>query len=117
MPDASAVVSAVKAQDLGKLERALAQAGGRVPATAVLAAAQQAWKPGLVQLKRHGGDLNAIYRNYRPLHALIQEVPHGESPANPQRVACLAWLLKNGADPELTGAWPAARAIVVAAFQ
>jgi ankyrin repeat protein len=31
-------------------------------------------------------------------------------------LACLDWLLANGADPELTGAWPPARAIIVAAF-
>ena len=31
-------------------------------------------------------------------------------------MACLEWLLENGADPELTGAWPSARAIIVAAF-
>jgi ankyrin repeat protein len=34
----------------------------------------------------------------------------------PQRLACLEWLLAHGADPELTGAWPPARALIVAAF-
>jgi ankyrin repeat protein len=75
----------------------------------VVGAAQRA---DLAELKRLKGDLNASYRNYRPLHALIQE----EKSATAKRLACLDWLLSNGADPELTGGWPPARAIVTAAF-
>jgi ankyrin repeat protein len=31
-------------------------------------------------------------------------------------MACLEWMLAHGADPERTGGWPAARALIVAAF-
>jgi ankyrin repeat protein len=67
-------------------------------------------------LKKRGGDLNASFRNYRPLHSLIQEHAHKEGASTPKRAACLAWLLANGADTELTGAWPSMRALIVAAF-
>jgi ankyrin repeat protein len=74
-------------------------------------------QPALALLKAAGADLNAAWRNYRPLHNLLQEDPHAAAgkPA-PARLACLEWLLDNGADPELLGAWPSARAIIVAAF-
>ena len=84
---------------------------------AILAAAGQAFLPGVKLLHRHGADLNASYRNYRPLHALLQEDPHAEAGhPKPERLECLEWLLENGADPEQPGAWPAARAIIIAAF-
>jgi len=81
------------------------------------AAGGQASQPMLALLKKAGADLNASWRNYRPLHNLLQEEPHAAAgkPA-PARLACLEWLLANGADPELLGAWPSARAIIVAAF-
>jgi ankyrin repeat protein len=81
------------------------------------AAAGRAMQPALAMLKKAGADLNASWRNYRPLHNLLQEEPHAAAgkPA-PARLACLEWLLENGADPELLGAWPSARAIIVAAF-
>ncbi|MGO4885983.1 MAG: ankyrin repeat domain-containing protein [Bryobacteraceae bacterium] len=80
-------------------------------------AAGRALQPALVLLKKAGADLNASWRNYRPLHNLLQEEPHGAAgKPDPARLACLEWLLENGADPELTGAWPSARAIIVAAF-
>lgn len=68
-------------------------------------------------LVERGATLNEIYRGYRPLHALLQESPHDatEDP-DPARVECLNWMLANGADPELSGAWPPARAILIAAF-
>ena len=83
----------------------------------VVAAGGGAIQPALALLKKAGADLNASWRNYRPLHALLQEEPHAAAgkPA-PARLACLEWLLDNGADPELPGAWPSARAIIVAAF-
>lgn len=69
-------------------------------------------------LKSAGADLNALFRGYRAMHALIQEKPHGgETDASADRLACLAWMLQNGADPELPAAWPPSRAILVAAFQ
>jgi len=84
---------------------------------AVVAAGGRAMQPALALLKKAGADLNASWRNYRALHALLQEEPHAAAgkPA-PARLACLEWLLDNGADPELLGAWPSARAIIVAAF-
>ncbi|HLY19289.1 MAG TPA: ankyrin repeat domain-containing protein [Bryobacteraceae bacterium] len=84
---------------------------------AVGMAAGRAMLAALKLLKAAGADLNASWRNYRPVHALLQEEPHaaGGKPA-PARLACLEWLLAHGADPEQLGAWPAARAIIVAAF-
>jgi len=67
-------------------------------------------------LVKHGADLNAIHRGYRPLHALIQEKPHGDQQATGERLACLRWMLEHGANPELTGAWPPARALLVATW-
>ena len=87
----------------------------RKPKT-VLAAAQGAAVPALEILVARGADLNAAYRGYRPLHALIQERPHHETEPSPERLACMDWLLAHGADPELHGAWPPARALLVAAF-
>ncbi len=81
------------------------------------AAAGRAMRPALALLKRAGADLNASWRNYRPLHNLLQSEPHAAAgKPEPARLACLEWLLANGADPELLGAWPSARAIIVAAF-
>ncbi len=71
------------------------------------------------ELDARGADWNARWRNYRPLHALIQEDPHGPhalGKADPQRLKCLDWLLAHGADPEQVGAWPSARALIIAAF-
>jgi len=83
----------------------------------MVGAGGKAWQAGLAMLVRAGGDLNGAYRNYRALYALIQEDPHKAGPPTPERVACLEWMLAHGADPELPGAWPAARALVIAAFQ
>jgi ankyrin repeat protein len=84
---------------------------------AIVTAAGGAFGRAVQLLHRHGADLNAAWRGYRPLHALLQEEPHaaGGKPAA-ERLACLDTLLKLGADPELPGAWPQARAIVIAAF-
>ena len=86
-------------------------------ARAVGEAGRLAWREAFELLVAAGADLNAPYRNYRPLHALLQEDAHAASatPA-PERVACLEWLLDHGADPEQTGGWPMARGIVVAGF-
>jgi len=88
----------------------------QVLARAAVMCAGRAWQPALELLLRHGADLNGVWRGYRPLHALIQERPHGETKPTPERLACLDWLLANGADAEQTGAWPPSRAIIVAAF-
>ena len=85
---------------------------------ALIAAAQKADVGALKVLVGRGGDLNASYRNYRPMHAMIQERPHTAmaGKAEPKRLTCLAWLLEHGADPDALGAWPSSRAILVAAF-
>ena len=62
-----------------------------------------------------GAGVSASYRNYRPLHALIQEKPHEGGSSTPERVKCLEFLLEHGADPQLQGAWPLASAVVIAA--
>jgi ankyrin repeat protein len=110
------MLALVKKQDRAALARALKSHRGPIPAAAVVSAAGLGWKAGLELLVEHGADLNASYRNYRPIHALIQEDPHRGGSSTPKRLSCLTWLLKHGADPELTAAWPAARALVVAAF-
>src|SRR5262245_62006167 len=110
------IVTAVRAQDRAALKRALGHSGGKIPAQVMVDAARLAWLPGLVELVKAGGDLNASWKNYRPLHALIQEKPHEGGSSTPARVKCLEWMLAHGADPELHGAWPAARAVIVAAF-
>ena len=42
------------------------------------AAGQMAWQEGLALLHKQGADLNAIWRGYRPMHAMIQEAPHAK---------------------------------------
>jgi uncharacterized protein len=116
MPRGSDLNAAIAALDLAALERYLKTHRGPIPARAIVEAGRLAWKPGLALLRKHGGDLNASYRNYRAIHNLIQEKPHEGGSSTPKRVRCLEWLLAHGADPELTGAWPAVRAIIVAAF-
>ena len=104
-----------------KREKKRARAPG---ASEWVGAAQRADLAQLEALLARGADPNASWRNYRALHALIQEKPHGEpgepdaSPAEPnaKRLACFDWLLAHGADPDALGAWPSARAILVAAF-
>jgi ankyrin repeat protein len=86
-------------------------------ARAIGEAGRAAFREALELLVAAGADLNASYRNYRPLHSLLQEDPHaaGGKPSL-ERLACLEWMLEHGADPEQLGAWPSARAIVVAGF-
>src|SRR5690349_7984899 len=111
----SPLLAAIAAQDLTALRKALAKSKS-IPPRAIMEAGRLAWKPGLALLVKHGADLNASYRNYRAIHALIQEKPHEGGSSTPRRKACLEWLLAHGADPEQIGAWPAVRALVVAAF-
>ncbi|MCU1237352.1 MAG: hypothetical protein JWP63_5319, partial [Candidatus Solibacter sp.] len=84
---------------------------------AVVAAGQRALQPALAVLLDAGADLNAVWRNYRLVYALLEEDRHaGVRKPSPERLACLEWMLAHGADPEQLGAWPSARAIIVAAF-
>ena len=113
-----AVVTAVAARDLDGVRRLLPTGKTTaIPAAAMVKAGQMAWLPGLKWLVARGGDLNASFKNYRALHALIQEEPHGVTAATATRIRCLEWMLEHGADPELPAAWPSARALVIAAFQ
>jgi len=114
---AQPLLRAVQSRTLAQLRAALAKHEGEIPARVMVAAGQLAWQEGLAALVKAGGDLNAPYRNYRPLHALIQEDPHRAGTLTPARAACLEWMLGHGADPELPGAWPSSRALVIAAFQ
>jgi ankyrin repeat protein len=80
-------------------------------------ASRLGWAEALQLLVKSGADLNASWRNYRPLHSLIQEKPHSKEPgAVAERISLLNWMLANGADPEQLGGWPATRAIITAAF-
>ncbi len=111
------LIQAMRDHDLKKARVALkADPKAAKNPRAIVAAGGQAFQPGLALLAKHGADLNAIHRGYRALHNLIQERPHGETNPSAERLACLDWLLANGADPELPGAWPPARAMIVAAF-
>jgi ankyrin repeat protein len=111
------LAAAVKAQNLPAFTRAIAAHKGPLPPKVIMNVAQYAWMSALKLLAKRGADFNASARNYRPLHAVIQEKPHGGAGAAPDRVVCLEWLLDHGADPELMGGWPQGRALVIAAFQ
>lgn len=112
---ADALKAAIASRDLAALRKALKKAPVPVHAKVVGQAAGAGWLAGLRAIDAHGADFNAIYRNYRPIHALIQENPHAGGSSTPERVRCLEWLLEHGADPQLQGAWPLASAIVIAA--
>ncbi len=110
-------VAALRRGDVAQLTALLA----REPpfahkAQLIVDAARGARLDVLKLLVKHGADPNAHWRGYRPLHALIQEQPHKEPEPSRDRLECLDWLLEHGADPEQLGAWPPARAILVAAF-
>jgi ankyrin repeat protein len=112
------LIEAIRTRDAEATRTAIASdPKGARAARAVVQAAQVAWIPGLKMLAAAGADPNGSYRNYRPLHALMQEEPHAVNcvPAK-ERLECLVWLLEQGADPEQLGAWPLARAIVIAGF-
>lgn len=83
----------------------------------IVEAARQGDPEAVAACLRAGADPNANWRGYRPLHALIQEKPHaGARDPDRERRTALDRLLRAGADPEQLGAWPPARAILVAAF-
>jgi ankyrin repeat protein len=84
----------------------------------MVAAGRLSSLPVIQLLHRNGSDLNASYKKYSALSNLIQENPHAaaDGKADPDRLACLAWMLEHGADPEQLSAWPPARAIIIAAF-
>jgi len=112
------LLQALQTEDIAAIRAAVEAepAAAKFP-RAIIAAAGRALLPAVQLLHRRGADLNAVWRNYRPIHNLMQTDPHAatEKP-EPGRLACLEWMLANGADPELAGAWPAARALIIAAF-
>lgn len=115
---ASELIQALRAGKLASVRAAMkADPKEAKRPRAIVEAGRLAFKQAMALLHRNGGDLNASWRGYRPLHALIQEEPHaaGGKPSA-ERLACLEWLLEHGADPEQPGAWPPARAIIIAAF-
>ncbi|HYL75231.1 MAG TPA: ankyrin repeat domain-containing protein [Bryobacteraceae bacterium] len=68
-------------------------------ARAVVEAGRLAFREAFALLQKNGADLNAIWRGYRPLHALLQEDPHAAAgKPTSERLACLDWLLQHGAD-------------------
>ena len=112
------LLQALQAGDMPAIRAAIEEdpAAAKIPCM-IGTAAGRANLPAVQFLHKHGADLNAAWRNYRPLHNLMQTDPHASAgKPSPERLACLEWLLANGADPELTGAWPPARALIVAAF-
>ena len=115
---ADEMIEALRAGNLAAVRaRVLADPKAARQARAMNEAAARAFLPAVKLLHKHGADLNGVWRNYRPLHNLMQTDPHADAgKPSPQRLACLEWLLQNGADPELMGAWPSARAIIIAAF-
>ncbi|HYW45938.1 MAG TPA: ankyrin repeat domain-containing protein [Bryobacteraceae bacterium] len=115
---ADALIGALRARKLSAVRAAVkAKPEAARHPRAILEASRLAFQQALELFHRNGADMNAAWRNYRPLHALMQEEPHAEAgqPA-PERLACLDWLLEHGANPEQLGAWPPARAIIIAAF-
>jgi ankyrin repeat protein len=114
---AEKLIEAIRGGELTMVRQALREKPkAAVLARAVVMAGGRAWQPALELLQRHGADLNGVWRGYCAIHNLIQERPHAGAKPEPERLRCLEWLLANGADPEQLGAWPPARAIVVAAF-
>lgn len=111
-------VAAIQQGETAALEGALdADPKLALKAQLVLAAAGSLNLSALRVLVRRGADINASWRGYRALHAVIQAEPHEQSyEPTRERLACLDWLLEHGADPEQLGAWPPARAVLVAAF-
>jgi ankyrin repeat protein len=109
---------AIRGGDFAAVERALAAEPKLARKTQhVVDAARLARRDVLALLLKGGADIDASSRGYRPLHALLQERLHGEADApSKERIACLDFLLAKGADPEQLGAWPPARALIVAAF-
>lgn len=111
------LVEAIRGGKLADIRAALRdKPKAAILSRAVVMAGGHASQPMLELLLRHGADLNGVFRNYRALHALIQEQPHAGAKPTAERLACMEWLLANGADPEQLAAWPPARAIIVAAF-
>jgi ankyrin repeat protein len=115
---ANELIEALRAGDLRGVRAVLkAQPAAARQPRSICEAGGSAFLPAIQLLVKHGADLNAAWRGYRPLHNLIQSEPHkAADKPTPERLSCLEWMLEHGADPEQTGAWPPARAVIIAAF-
>jgi ankyrin repeat protein len=112
------LIEALRSGDLARVRKAIqSDPKEACRPNALCEAAGLAFQPALALLVKHGADLNAAWRGYRPLHNLIQTHPHDAGQkATSERLRCLDWMLEHGADAEQTGAWPPARAVIIAAF-
>ena len=74
---ADRLIDAIRTRKLAEVRAAVpvGQASG-LSNRAVVEAARLAFMKALALLHKNGGDLNGIWRGYRPLHALLQEEPH-----------------------------------------
>ena len=84
------LIDALRARELKALRSAIAaDPKGARSARAVGEAGRQGWREGFELLLKAGADLNASFRNYRPLHSLLQEEPHAASgkPSPDERVS------------------------------
>jgi hypothetical protein len=113
----SDLVAAIRSGKIASVRAALAAApeAARHP-QGIGAAAGHAFLPALRLLHRAGADSNACWKNYRPLHNVIQSEPNEHQAASKNGLACLDWLLAHGADPGLLAGWPAVRPLILAAF-
>lgn len=74
------LIDAVKNRDIEAVRRGIAaDPGGAKLARVIVGAVQAAFLPAVQLQVDAGADLNALYRGYRPLHALLQESPHEEA--------------------------------------
>ncbi|MCK6445362.1 MAG: ankyrin repeat domain-containing protein [Planctomycetes bacterium] len=112
------LLAAIRSDDFAGVRRALERSRAQaVKPQCVLEAARFARPKALEILLDAGADPNAAWRNYRPIHAVIQAEPHAEraGPAD-ARLACVDVLLARGVDLELDGSWLAVRPLLLAAF-
>ena len=115
---AGALIDALRSGDIARVRASIkADPASACGSQAICLSAGLGFQAALKLLVKHGADLNAVWRGYRPLHSLIQEEAHGgvQGPTA-ERLRCLEWMLERGADPEQPGAWPPARAVITAAF-
>jgi ankyrin repeat protein len=116
---ADALIEAIRGGKLAAVRTAVKANPDAARHPKYIVAAGQSGSLGIIELlHRNGSDLNASYKKYTALSNLIQTNPHtpAEGKADPERLACLTWILDNGADTEQLSAWPPARAMIVAAF-
>jgi len=83
---------------------------------AVGEAGRLAFQGALELLVKAGADLNAAFSQLPSVARSFAGGPARGGGSLRERLACLEWMLTHGADPEQLGAWPSARAIVVAGF-